>query len=65
MAHTEMAYIAKNISGKKPYFAVATLHWTATMARKDLMSGIEDITWQEMKKQGWRIVKVKVSEMRG
>lgn len=59
----ETAFVAKNIGGKRPYFAIATVGWTAGMARDDLMRGLEQ-TWPQMYRKGWRIVKVTMSECR-
>jgi hypothetical protein len=64
---TEYGFIAKNIGETKrrlkPWFAISTLHWTAKHAREDLMRGL-DRTWANMRRDGWRIVKVKISEVK-
>ena len=66
---TEYGYIAKNTGetkrGIKPWFAISTLHWQAGLAKAELMSGLDGVTtWPKMKRDGWHIVKVKITEVK-
>ena len=66
MKHTEKAFIPMNIGKRhgKPWFAVAELNWTASGARKGMTKhdprGHHE-AWRLLRKDGWRIVRVKVS----
>jgi hypothetical protein len=64
MKHVEAAFIPMKTPKKgKPYFAVRCLDWSANGAREQFCGGAIDPPhhWKESKKDGWRIVKVRVS----
>jgi len=65
--HSEFAFIPMNSGNKKagrttPSFAISSVHWTARLARKNFTDD-DRISWAKLKQNGWRIVKVKITEI--
>jgi hypothetical protein len=62
--HSEFCYIPKCKNDKdQEWFAVRCLDYTAREAKAKFMEG-DTLPWDHLRKEGWRIVKIKVSEIK-
>lgn len=60
--HSEPAFVPMSTRGK-PYFATGCVRWTAGEARRAFT--IDRVEWRREYRQGWRIVKVRISVLTG
>lgn len=65
--HSEIAFIPMNIGRRgRPWFAIVALCWTAAEARRAMTKNDprdHDEAWKLLRMDGWRVVKVRVTEL--